>query len=117
MKNLLLVLCAAFMLAGCERAMQNMYDQPRYKPRAAAPDLPGGSSRGRCLLTASSTRAETLPATSSGAVGKGDAQAGRARHDRAVDAVPGHDATLHRGRDRYAIYCAPATARSATVTA
>ncbi|MGZ5094066.1 MAG: c-type cytochrome [Burkholderiales bacterium] len=107
MKNLLLVLCAAFMLAGCERAMQNMYDQPRYKPLRAAPDLPGGSSSRPLPADSVIHSRGNLAATSSGAVGEGDAQ----QDERAMTAqtmpFPVTSYIIHRGRDRYTIYCAP----------
>lgn len=79
--GLILALC---MLGGCERAMHDMYDQPRYKPLApGASRLPPDG---------------TVPRTS------GD-------EERAASAAsmpyPVTSALLQRGRERYTVYCVP----------
>jgi mono/diheme cytochrome c family protein len=72
-------------LAGCERGMHDMYDQPRYKRGAEAPLFADGV-------------ASRLPPA--GAVATQD--------EEAVQAPPPMTrALLERGRDRYTIFCAP----------
>ncbi len=102
-----LLLLALALLGGCERAMQNMYDQPRYDPYEAAPELPGGGSA-RALPQGSVARASgVLAGTSSARHGEDAVLAA----DRAAAATtmpyPITPELLQHGRDRYTIYCAP----------
>ena len=104
-------LCAACALlsalAGCERAMRDMYDQPRYGPLQRAPSLPGGSAS-RGLPEDSVVRSKgVLASTSSGRIGAAEAlEAARAERAQAMPYAITQD-LLRRGHDRFVIYCAP----------
>ena len=80
-----LVLPTALLLAGCERGMHDMYDQPRYKRGAEAPLFNDG-------VAERTPPPGTLPTSGN-------------------DAMPAPavitTALLERGRDRYTIFCAP----------
>jgi mono/diheme cytochrome c family protein len=102
----LAVMCV-LALAGCETRMQDMYDQPRYKPLAASPTFEdGGASRPPLEGTEPHASGE-FAGTSSGRIGVDNAQ----RWDRDLHAKDDpYPATLERlryGRERYDIYCAP----------
>ncbi len=86
-------------LAGCEKGMRNMYEQPKYDPLAASSFWPDGQSA-RTLEPGVVVRsAGVLAASSSGR--RGDlAQPPRALPPVTMEA-------LRRGRERYDIYCAP----------
>ena len=104
--RLLLVIVAALVLAGCERAMQDMYDQPRYHRMQGAPDQPNGSSV-RPLPDGSVSRAKGELAMD--ASGRDTAQADADRRAEAAQAIPYtiDSALLRRGRERFTIYCEP----------
>lgn len=99
-----LALCA---LAGCERAKQDMYDQPRYKTYAPSPLFADGASA-RPPVAGTEPRARGAFADSSG---------GRAGTDLVLRDVQAETAQtnpypvdmtlLKRGQDRYMIYCMP----------
>jgi len=105
MRMLLLVL-AACTLAGCERTMKDMYEQPRLGRDAASPLFPDG-------------KGSRPPPPGSVPVAVGDlAQASSGRHGRAelvardaanaASAPAGVDlALLQRGQQRYGVYCTP----------
>ena len=86
-------------LAGCEKAMRNMYEQPKYDPLAASSLWPDGQSA-RTLEPGVVVRsAGVLAASSSGR--QGDiAQPAHTPPPVTMEA-------LRRGRERYDIYCAP----------
>jgi hypothetical protein len=103
-----IVLCAlAAMLGSCERAMQDMYDQPRYEPLAPAREVPGRASA-RPLPADSVARSRGIPAgTSSGRMG-GETLLESVRADEArTMPYPVTADLLRRGRERYTIYCEP----------
>jgi mono/diheme cytochrome c family protein len=79
----LIFLLALLWLGGCEKLMRDMYDQPRYKPLAASPLFPDGSS-------ARPDVPGTVPTAS-----KSEAPPARTL------------ALFKRGRERFDIYCAP----------
>ena len=94
-------------LAACETRMQDMYDQPRYKPLAASETFEdGGASRAPVEGTEPHASGD-FSGTSSGRVGVEDAE----RWDRDLqasdDPYPPTLERLHYGRERYDIYCAP----------
>jgi mono/diheme cytochrome c family protein len=94
-------------LAACERAKQDMYDQPRYKPFA------------KSELFADNNSARPLPAGTMPRAGGGmaDASSGRVgeesiRQDVAAERAqsmpyPITEQLLRRGQQRYEIYCMP----------
>ncbi|MGI9025791.1 MAG: c-type cytochrome [Burkholderiaceae bacterium] len=121
-------LCAiAIALSGCEKAAQNMYNQPKYKPLAASslwrdgqsarPDEPGTVAQsGGALAGTSSGRlgqqpvpdlsAPTYPVDERGQI-KADLALENAPPSFAGNPLPPTIATLRRGRERFNIYCAP----------
>ncbi|MGN6482488.1 c-type cytochrome [Luteibacter sp.] len=78
----LLLLGLLLALAGCERGMHDMYDQPRYKRGAEAP------------LFKDTVAAREVPV-------------GTVPVDDPSDPALSPLARLERGRERYTIYCAP----------
>jgi mono/diheme cytochrome c family protein len=106
MRTLLLIACG-LALAGCEKVMQNMYDQPRYKPFAES----------RLFLDGASVRmppAGTVPyargnfaGTSSAWVGTGVVQEDLRALDAQAIPYPVTRELLELGRERFSIYCEP----------
>ena len=93
-------LAAAALLFGCEKAVRNMYEQPKYKPLDGATLWPDGQSA-RPLESGVVVRsAGAMAASSSGRLG--EQQLGMQ-----ADLAPATLDTLRRGRERYDIYCAP----------
>jgi mono/diheme cytochrome c family protein len=121
-------ICAlTLLLAGCEKAMQDMYNQPKYKPFAAStlwpdgqsvrPDSPGtvvhsagvlaGTSSGRLGAQPLPERAApTYPVDDRGQV-RADLSRGGTAPLAVVNPLPITTATLRRGRERFDIYCSP----------
>jgi mono/diheme cytochrome c family protein len=114
-------------LAGCEKAMQDMYNQPKYKPLAASrlwldgqsarPDSPdtvvhsagalAGTSSGRLGDQPLPMRvAPTYPVDDRGAP-EVDLRAVGGAPLNAINPLPLTLATLQRGRERFDIYCSP----------
>ncbi len=102
-----LALAVLIALAGCEKHMQDMYDQPRYKPLAASPLFDdGGASRPPVPGTEVHARGD-FSGSSSGRVGTDEAR--RWERDELATGNP-YPITLEllkRGRNRFDIYCAP----------
>ena len=115
------------LLGGCEKAMQDMYNQPRYKPlaasalwrdgRSARPDVAGhdrvqrrriaGTSSGRLgELPLPQRDAPTYPVDEHGRV-KANLRRGSAAAAARDESAADHGATLQRGRERFDIYCSP----------
>jgi len=102
----LLASCTALALAGCERLMHDMYEQPRYDPGEASPLFADGKAQrlppagsvpaaaGVRALASSGRRGRELPA---------QWQAAATRE--APPPITG--ALLARGQERYTIYCLP----------
>lgn len=96
---------AALLLAGCEKAMQDMYDQPRDKPMAASKTFADGSSA-RPLVAGTMAHAQgAFAGTSSGRDGEQAVQDERAAREAQTNPYPITLALLQRGRQRYDIYC------------
>ncbi len=126
----LLIVCALFTLAGCERGMHEMYDQPKYKPlkpssffangNSSRPQAQGTEPRsGGALAGASSGRNGTLsipppapPVSGVDAQGKPLAQGGPAAQTGYVNPLPITPQLLARGQERFDIYCAPCHSRA-----
>jgi mono/diheme cytochrome c family protein len=107
MNRLARIAMAACLLAGCERAKQDMYDQPRYKTYAPSPLFDDGASA-RPPVAGTEPRARGAFADSSG----GREGVDLVRRDAAADEAqaipyPVDLALLKRGQDRYMIYCLP----------
>ncbi|HEU4375403.1 MAG TPA: cytochrome c [Telluria sp.] len=107
MNRLCMLLAACAVFAGCERAKQDMYDQPRYKTFASSSLFEDGASA-RPPPPGTQPRAHGDFAESSG--GRRGADAVRADIDaeRAETMpYPVDMPLLRRGQQRYAIYCLP----------
>lgn len=106
MKRLLLACALPLALAGCERAMHDMYDQPRYDRGEASPLFADGRAD-RPPPTGSVPMAAGTPAfTSSGRKG-GAAVAQWEAAYASTSPPPVTMALLQRGQERYSIYCLP----------
>lgn len=118
------VLAALFALAGCEQAMHDMYDQPKYKPQAPSPLFADGNSartpppgsvpaaQGAAADTASGRHGRVTLAADPGPALPLDAQGRplpRGGLDRPgyANPLPLTAALLQRGRERFEVYCAP----------
>jgi mono/diheme cytochrome c family protein len=103
------------LLPGCEKAVRNMYDQPKYPPFVTSSLWPDGQSsrpleagvvaRSAGVLAESSSGRRgdlALPDWAAGAtmLDSGGAQPARVQPPVTIDA-------LRRGRERYDIYCVP----------
>ncbi|MBS0421385.1 MAG: cytochrome c [Proteobacteria bacterium] len=105
MRRLALVTLIA--LGGCEKQMQDMYDQPRYKPLAASSMFTdGGASRPPVAGTQVHARG-TFSGSSSGRVGTDTAQRWYRDELATSNPYPVTLSLLKRGQDRFNIYCAP----------
>ena len=113
MNRLLCAMCAMCVplalcvLAGCERAKQDMYDQPRYKTYAPSPLFADGASA-RPPVAGTEPRARGAFADSTGGragtdLVQRDVQAETAQ----TNPYPVDMTLLKRGQDRYMIYCMP----------
>lgn len=91
----LFVMALSLLLCGCEKAMQNMYDQPRYKAFAASTLFADGAS-------ARTPPEGTLPYAP---------ETGPSPAEKALDAqtqpYPLTQELLQRGQERFTIYCEP----------
>ncbi|HKU86877.1 MAG TPA: c-type cytochrome [Casimicrobiaceae bacterium] len=115
------------LLPGCEKAMQDMYNQPKFKPlaastlwgdgRSARPEVRGavaysagalaGTSSGRLgELPAPASEAPTYPVDDNGQI-RANLTPDAPRPTLATNPLPITRATLERGRERFDIYCAP----------
>lgn len=120
---LLLALCA---LAGCERGMHDMYQQPKYKPQAPGTRFADGSSArtpppgsvpaadGAGADSSGGRLGELAPAVASGPALPLDADGhplmpGGSSY---ANPLPLTKALLQRGQQRFDIYCAPCHGRS-----
>jgi mono/diheme cytochrome c family protein len=98
---------ALLILTGCEGRMQNMYDQPRYKPLAGSPMFAdGGASRPPVEETQPHASGD-FAGSSSGRIGSDDATRWERDLRAAKDPYPETIERLRYGRERYEIYCAP----------
>ena len=104
---IVMVAAAAAALAGCEKAKQDMYDQPRYKTYAPSLLFEDGASA-RSPVAGTEPRARGAFADSSG----GRAGVDLVRRDVQAEEAqtmpyPVDMTLLKRGQDRYTIYCMP----------
>ena len=107
MKRLLLGCAAACLLAGCERAKQDMYDQPRYKTYAPSPLFEDGAAA-RPPVAGTEARARGAFADSSGGRKGTDLVQRDVQAEQALtNPYPVDMTLLKRGQDRYMIYCMP----------
>jgi mono/diheme cytochrome c family protein len=106
MKAAAIVLCC-LLLAGCERAKQDMYDQPRYDTFTASPLFADGASARTPPAGVQARARGDFAGSSSGRRGEApvrdDLMAERAQ----ANPYPVDMRLLEQGRQRYAIYCMP----------
>ena len=100
----LIGLCATFLLTSCERAMHDMYSQPKYKPGSPSSLFADGNA-------ARTPPEGTLPAAAGELAGPSSGRLGRIETtpvpaSSAANPYPVTLALLQRGRNRYDIYCA-----------
>lgn len=106
-RTLLLALVPLLLaLAGCERAMHNMYRQPRYDPGEASPLFPDGKADRPPPAGSVPVAAGVLAMTSSGRRGRELPQEWQAAATSTAP-PPVTQALLARGQERYEIYCLP----------
>jgi mono/diheme cytochrome c family protein len=104
---LLVLVPTCVLLAGCERAKQDMYDQPRFKPYRESPLFSDrNSSRPLPSDTVVHGRG-SLSGTASGRAGQQQAEAYEAAERARTYPHPVTRALLERGRERFDIYCSP----------
>ena len=102
-----LALLPLFLLAGCEKGMQNMYQQPRYNTFAPSPLWnDGGAARLPVAGTEISARGP-FAVSSSGRAGYEVAQQWDRDAHSVTNPYPLSMALLERGHERFDIYCAP----------
>lgn len=107
MRAFAILLASCVLMTGCERAKQDMYDQPRYKPYRPSPLFPDGTSS-RPLPPASVIHSTgPLADTTSGRAGAQRALDDDAARRAQTMPFPVTRAVIERGRDRFDIYCAP----------
>lgn len=103
----LLFAALCLLASGCEKLMQNMYDQPRYKPFAASTLFVDGASARTPPDGTEPFSEGPFAGPSSGRYGSEQvAQDAVAREATAVP-FPVTRQLLQRGRERFEIYCAP----------
>ncbi|HJV83896.1 MAG TPA: cytochrome c [Noviherbaspirillum sp.] len=100
----LLCICC---LAACEKAKQDMYDQPRYKPFAESNLFSDGSSSRTPPDNTVLYSHGPFSDTSSGRAGTAEAAEDIAAMQAKTNPYPVTMALLERGQDRYTIYCLP----------
>jgi mono/diheme cytochrome c family protein len=131
-KRLLGAFAAMMLLGGCEKAAQNMYNQPKYKPLAASSLWPDGQSARPTEPGTVARSAGVIAGTSSGRLGeqplpesvgpvypvdengqiKANLAPGSPPPRLATNPLPITLATLERGRERFDIYCSPCHSRA-----
>ncbi len=100
----LLCICC---LAACEKAKQDMYDQPQYKPFAESAWFSDGSSSRTPPDNAVVYSRGPFAGTSSGRAGAGEAAEDIAATSAKSNPYSVTMGLLKRGQERYAIYCLP----------
>ncbi|HET7360073.1 MAG TPA: cytochrome c [Rhodanobacteraceae bacterium] len=104
-RGLLLPLALVLVLGGCERAMHDMYQQPKDKPLAPSALFANGNSARR-------PPAGSVPASGGALADTSSGRHGRMAVASSVAPPPVTAALLARGRQRFDIYCAPCHGRS-----
>lgn len=100
----LLCLCC---LAACEKAKQDMYDQPKYKPFARSELFADGNSSRPLPENSVLYSNGPFAGTSSGRIGTDNVDADIAASHAKTNPYPVTMQLLRRGQERYEIYCMP----------
>jgi mono/diheme cytochrome c family protein len=102
-----ILVAVPMVLCGCEKAKQDMYDQPKYKPMARSDLFDNGTSARTPPQGTVAAAQGPFSGTSSGRVGADEI----VRRDAAINAktmpYPITRQLLLRGQERYTIYCLP----------
>jgi mono/diheme cytochrome c family protein len=101
------LLALPWLLAACEQAKQDMYDQPKYKPFAASTLFDDGASARNPVAGTQARARGPFSGSSSGRLGVEAVRTDIAASGAASNPYPVDRALLERGRDRYMIYCMP----------
>ena len=104
--RMLLALALLLALAGCERAMHDMYRQPRFDPGESTPLFSNGSADRPPPPGSVPVAAGTLAMTSSGRKGR-ELPAEWQAAEAATSPPPITQQLLARGQERFDIYCMP----------
>ncbi|WP_427913517.1 c-type cytochrome [Ramlibacter sp. MMS24-I3-19] len=99
-------LACALLAAGCERQMQDMYDQPRFDPNEGSTLWPDGRADRPPVPSTVVAATGDIAGTSSARRGREEAQDWRVAQQ-AQTPPPISRALLVRGQERYSIYCLP----------
>ena len=101
------VLTLAFVLGGCEKTFENMYDQAKYKPLAPSPVWADGRAS-RAPVDGTVAHSEgSLADSSSGRLGVIAAEPETPSRDDKAQHATWTFALLERGQQRFGIFCAP----------
>jgi mono/diheme cytochrome c family protein len=95
------------LLAGCERAKQDMYDQPRYKPYAASKMFDDGASARTAPEGTQPRSRGAFAGSSGGRLGTQAVEADIIAERAQTNPYPVDMALLRRGQERFTIYCMP----------
>jgi mono/diheme cytochrome c family protein len=101
------VVLAVLMLAGCERAKQDMYDQPRYDTFQQSRLFEDGASARTPPAGVQARARGDFAGSSSGRVGSGQVQEDLRAERAQANPYPVDLRLLEKGRERYMIYCTP----------
>jgi mono/diheme cytochrome c family protein len=107
MVTTLMLLLSLAMLAGCEQAKQDMYDQPKYKPFAPSSLFADGTSARPLPPNSVVHGMGPFSGTSSGRIGEDAVARNRAAENAKSIPYPITMQLLKRGQERFNIYCEP----------
>jgi mono/diheme cytochrome c family protein len=115
MRTAIALISIAMLCAGCEKAMRDMYDQPKYKPLAQSTLWPDRRAAREPVAGTVARSGGAIAGTSSGRLGERGlppevpalALATEDRFAQLRNPLPVTRAWLERGRERFGIYCAP----------
>jgi len=107
MRVTLTLLLLALMCTGCEKAAQNMYDQPKYLTYRASPLFGDGKSQQDDVPDTQVYSRGFLAGTSSGREGVDVVTRWRRDDEASTNPYAISMDLLQHGRERYDIYCAP----------
>jgi mono/diheme cytochrome c family protein len=106
MRTIACLLCLP-LLAACEKAMQNMYDQPKYKPFSRSELFADGNSSRPLPPDSVPYASGPFAGTSSGRAGENKVSEDLAASAAKTNPYPVSMQLLRRGQDRFTIYCMP----------
>jgi mono/diheme cytochrome c family protein len=103
----LALILAAGSLAGCERSMHNMYDQPRGKAERGSPLFADGSMSRTAPAGTQAYARGTQADTTSGRAGDAGIRQDEQAQAAATMPYPITPTLLRHGREMYGVYCMP----------